>query len=613
MANVAMIPPETLEQIAAANDIVELIGSYFPLRRAGATYKALCPFHQEKTPSFTVNPQRQIFKCFGCGAGGSVFRFVMAYENLDFPSAARKLADRAGIPMVEAQLSESDDKRFRLRKRLLALHVEAAEWFHQNLCKTEAGRPARDYLKARGINLETAKSWKLGFAPQDWTAFGDRAAQRGYSREEILASGLVKLRNAEKTAGEFYDRFRGRIMFPICNDVGEVIAFSGRVLDADAKEAKYVNSPETMLFTKGNVLFGLHKAKRALIETATAVVCEGQLDLITAFEAGVHNVTAPQGTAFTEKQARVLKRYVEEVVLCFDADLAGEKAVERSLEALLDANLLVRVAEMPAGEDPDSLIRKEGAEAFIERIRNAEDFFDFQIIRQTGKPEFGTPRGRLQFARKMAGPVALLSDPVLRESVIHRVTARLEVPAEDFRRMLTPKRALRQEATGISAPALSHTMRLLCMLGLREGSARQWLLGKDWRDLLSRAADAELLIRILSSDVRPDDPQSINAFMSGLDAEDESVVAMLLSEKMPAQVESVLRDCWRELERRELKRRQESMASRLRTPDLSMEEVARLQKEILDLQKRLIDIARPFSQPQEPPAAGKPQRAQGNA
>ena len=595
MAGVALIPPETVEQIAAANDIVEVIGSYFPLKRAGSTYKALCPFHQEKSPSFTVNPQRQIYKCFGCGAGGSVFRFVMAYENLDFPTAVRRLAARAGIPIIEEQLSEGDDRRFRMRKRLLALHQQAAEWFHQNLCKTRAGNAARNYLKGRGINLEIAKSWKIGFAPQEWSALGDWAQKQEYSREEILQSGLVKLRDEEKPAGEFYDRFRGRIMFPICNDMGEVIAFSGRVLEAGAKEAKYVNSPETMLFTKGNVLFGLHKAKRARIDKGAAIVCEVQLDLITAFEAGVQNVTAPQGTAFTEKQARILKRYVEEVVLCFDADSAGMKATERSLSSLLDMNLLVRVAEMPPGQDPDSLIRAEGTEAFEARIRNAKEFFDFQIDRQTRAPEFATPRGKMQFARKMAESVGLISDAVLREAVIHRVTARLEVPADDFRRMLTQRRETNEESTAVmSAPKMDNTMRLLCLLCLRDSPSRAWVLDRDWRKVLASRADADLLVKVLEADIRPDEPKSVSAFMALLDAGEEAAVASLIADKIPERTELVAHDCWSDLERREIKRRQESLASRVRLPDLSMEELASLQKEILDLDQRLTDIARPF-------------------
>src|SRR5256886_5225198 len=357
------IPSQTIEQIAAANDIVEVIGSYFPLKRAGANFKALCPFHQEKTPSFTVSPQRQTFHCFGCGVGGSVFRFVMDYEHVDFPSAVRKLAARVGITLIEERgPSGAEDRQHEARLTLLQLQGEAAAWFHENLIRKEFAEPARKYLKERGITAEIAKRWRLGYAPDEWDAFGSWARARGYDQQTLITSGLVKTKeDADGAPGQrSYDRFRGRIMFPICNDVGEVIAFSGRLLKDENGAAKYLNSPETPLFRKGNVLFGLDKTKRALIEANCAIVCEGQLDLISLFETGITNVVAPQGTAFTENQARILKRFVDEVVLCFDADAAGQKAAERSLDALLQNDLIVRVAEMPAGAESGQLLPRRG-------------------------------------------------------------------------------------------------------------------------------------------------------------------------------------------------------------------------------------------------------------
>src|SRR5437870_6115896 len=382
-ARMGTIPPETIEQIAAANDIVEVIGSYFPLKRAGANFKALCPFHQEKTPSFMISPSRQTFHCFGCGAGGSVFRFVMDYEHTDFPSAVRKLAGRAGITVVEKRGAADEDRRYEARRTLLKLHADAAEWFHENLLKRDVGEPARKYLKQRGITAEIAKNWQLGYAADEWDAFGSWARGEGDATRDLSTSGLSKTRDNTESgpveSSSAYDRLRGRIMFPICNDVGEVIAFSGRLLKDAEGAAKYLNSPETPLFRKGSVLFGLHKSKRALIEANCAVVCEGQLDLISLFETGITNVVAPQGTAFTENQARVLKRFVNDVILCFDADAAGQKAAERSLDALLQNNLVVRVAEMPPGEDPDSMIRHRGKQEFEKRVAAARDFFDSWI------------------------------------------------------------------------------------------------------------------------------------------------------------------------------------------------------------------------------------------
>src|SRR5438270_12692146 len=428
------IPSETIEQVAAANDVVEVIGSYFPLKRAGASFKALCPFHQEKTPSFQVSPQRQTFHCFGCGAGGSVFRFVMEYEHVDFPAAVRKLAARAGITIVEKRGAADEDRQYETRRKLLKLHAEAAEWFHENLTKREIGEPARKYLKERGITGEIAKRWQLGYAPEEWDAFGSWARGRGYNARHLIASGLVKTRDdADGIPGHTsYDRFRGRIMFPICNDVGEVIAFSGRVLQSETESAKYLNSPETVLFRKGSVLFGLDKTKRALIEANCAIVCEGQLDLISLFEAGITNDVAPQGTAFTESQARLLKRFVNEVVLCFDADVAGKRAAERSLDALLQNDLIVRVAEMPAGEDPDSLVRREGKEEFEKRVAAARDFFDYWIEREASSVDLSSLGAKLQLVRKLAGTVSRVHDSMMRGEVVSKTSARLGVSRTDF-------------------------------------------------------------------------------------------------------------------------------------------------------------------------------------
>ncbi|MEP6957014.1 MAG: DNA primase, partial [Chthoniobacterales bacterium] len=498
------IPTHNIEQIAAANDIVEVVGSYFPLKRAGSTYKALCPFHQEKSPSFTVSPQRQSFHCFGCGVGGSVFRFVMDYEHLDFPSAVKKLAARVGIAVVEERSAEgSYDRQHETRRTLLQLHAEAAEWFHENLLKREWAKPGRDYLKKRGIDRVVAANWQIGYAPDSWDTFLNWAKERGYQRAALVQSGLVKPRDEERSEGEVYDRFRGRIMFPICNDVGEVIAFSGRVLGSETETAKYLNSPETPLFRKGNVLFGLHKTKRALIEAKSAIVCEGQLDLITLFEAGITNVVAPQGTAFTEQQARILKRFVEQVVLCFDSDAAGQKAAERSLESLLANDLVVRIAEMPAGEDPDSIVRRDGREAFEARIAAAQNFFDYWIEHEAAAIDLSVMGAKMQLARKMAETVARVHDPIMRNEVASKVSARLGVPGRDFEALLK-LRGRAQFSTEDEAPAAPvlaprHDVALLCLLALRATTAREFLLTQNWREVLGHTPDAEMLMRILES------------------------------------------------------------------------------------------------------------------
>ena len=602
------IPSETIEQIAAANDIVEVIGSYFPLKRAGANFKALCPFHQEKTPSFTVSPSRQTFHCFGCGVGGSVFRFVMDYEHVDFPSAVRKLAARCGITIVEKRGAADEERQYETRRTLLKLHAEAAEWFHENLVKREVGEPARKYLKQRGITAEIAKRWQLGYAPDEWDAFGSWARARGYDARDLITSGLVRTKDeADSDQNQIsnlkpqtsYDRFRGRIMFPIHNDVGEVIAFSGRLLKDEEGAAKYLNSPETPLFRKGNVLFGLHKTKRALIEADCAIVCEGQIDLISLFEAGITNVVAPQGTAFTENQARILKRFVDEVVLCFDSDAAGAKAAERSLDALLQNDLIVRVVELPVGEDPDSLVRREGKEKFENRVASAQDFFDYWIEREMEGADVSSLGAKMQVARRLAETVSRVHDPLMRGEVVNRASARLGVSPADFGTLLStrPRGTASSEgpesARAQAAPGPRHDIAMLCLLALRDEPARNFLLAQNWRETLEQAPDAEILIRILQSELHPDDPASLSAFMATLPPAEEALVSAWLLQKVPAAAETMVEKWWLGIRHAVLRRRLKAAQNRIRLPELSTGDIVNLQKQILDLQEQL----REFSQP----------------
>ena len=597
-----MIPSETIEQVAAANDIVEVIGSYFPLKRAGANFKALCPFHQEKTPSFHVSPQRQTFHCFGCGVGGSVFRFVMEYEHIDFPAAARKLAARVGIPIVEERAAADEDRQHEARRTLIKLHSEAAEWFQENLLKKQFAEAARDYLKNRGIDKQVAKNWQLGFAPDSWDAFLKWAVDRGYSRQQLLQSGLVKPRDEGRPGSEVYDRFRGRIIFPICNDVGEVIAFSGRLLESDPQVAKYLNSPETPLFQKGRVLFGLHKTKRALIEANCAIVCEGQLDLIALVEAGIKNVVAPQGTAFTEHQARILKRFVDEVVLCFDADQAGQRAAEHSLDALLQNDLIVRVVDMPPGEDPDSLIRRDGKEEFEKRVASARDFFDYLIDREAAVVDLSSLGAKMQLARKLAETVSQVRDPLMRGEVSNKMSARLAVPASEFENFTPKPRSERASENGPApsgaAMAPRHDIAVLCLLALRDETARKFLLEQNWREVLQQISGAELLARILESELRPDDPVSLNSFMARLTAEEEGLVSAWLMQKVPTNAIQVAEGWWKGVIQATLRRQLEIAETRMRLPQLTTGEIVNLQKEIVDLREQLQQISRLSSVPE---------------
>src|SRR5262245_35219271 len=372
-----LIPPDKVEQIRGANDIVDVIGAVLPLKRAGANFVALCPFHREKTPSFNVNPHRQIFRCFGCQKGGDVFKFIEEYEGLSFVEAVKRLADRANIPL-EFTHGPGQQQARQLKDTLLQMHEQIARRWQQVLAREPAGQPARDYLARRRVAAEAIQQFRLGCAPEAWDDTVNWARQQGYEMALVEQGGLILRKEG---TDRYYDRFRGRLMFPICDEQGRVVAFSGRILAGDEKTAKYVNSPETTIFTKSKIFFGLDKSKRALLEAEHAVVCEGQLDLIACFMGGVQNVVAPQGTAFTAEHARILKRYVEEVVLCFDSDEAGQNAAIRSLEHLLASGLAVRVAVVPAPHDPDSFIKANGGEAFRKLVDEAAGFFDYYLNR----------------------------------------------------------------------------------------------------------------------------------------------------------------------------------------------------------------------------------------
>jgi DNA primase len=419
----------TLERIRAASDIVDIIGSYLPLKRAGANFTALCPFHKEKTPSFNVNAHRQIFHCFGCHKGGDVFTFVREYENIGFSDAVRRLAERAKIPL-EMDASPGEQQSRHLKDQLLEIHEKIAQRWQNCLQNEAAGQMGRDYLKKRGVSEEAIQLFRLGAAPESWDDTVNWAKSKDYDLALVEKSGLV-IRKEE--TGSHYDRFRGRLMFPICDEQGRVVAFSGRVLSGDDKTAKYVNSPETLIFTKSKVFYGLDKSKRAILDAGYAIICEGQLDLIACYMAGVQNVVAPQGTAFTDQHARILKRYVSEVVLCFDSDEAGQNAAVRSLDHLLGSGLAVRVAVVPAPHDPDSFIKAFGGEKFRELVQSAKGFFDYYLERLCKQNDLKSDKGSLTILRSMAEAIHKTGSAVLIDTYAQKTALRLGVSPESVR------------------------------------------------------------------------------------------------------------------------------------------------------------------------------------
>jgi DNA primase len=424
-----LIPPDKLEQIRNASDIVDIIGASIPLKRAGANFTALCPFHKEKSPSFNVNPHKQIFHCFGCHKGGDVFTFVREYENLSFMEAVKRLADRASIPL-EFDNQPGQQQARHLKETLLLMHEQIAQRWQNALANDAGGQIARDYLAKRGVSEEAIKLFRLGFAPEAWDDTVNWSRSKDFPLPIVEQGGLI-IRKEE--SDRYYDRFRGRLMFPICDEQGRIIAFSGRVLSGDEKVAKYVNSPETSIFTKGKVFYGLDKAKRPILDAGFAIICEGQLDLIACHTAGIKNMVAPQGTAFTPDHARILKRYVEEVVLCFDSDNAGQNAAVRVFDSLLASGLAVRVASMPKGHDPDTFIKEHGGEAFQELITRAEGFFDFYLNRLCATNDVRTDRGRLAVSHDMAEALQKTGSAVLLDTYAQKTAMRLNISPESMR------------------------------------------------------------------------------------------------------------------------------------------------------------------------------------
>ena len=587
----ARISEQILEQVRHANDVVEVIGSYFPLKRAGANFRALCPFHKEKTPSFNVNPAKQIWHCFGCGAGGDVFKFVMQYENLAFLDAVRRLAERGGI-RIELEEAEGEPSRD-VKDALLKLHEAVANFFHETLMKDKAAEPARAYLKKRKITSEIAKRWRLGYAPDSWDATIQWAGKKKFPAELLEAGGLALPGERGR-----YDRFRGRLMFPIGDEQGRVVGFSGRILTEAKDQPKYVNSPETPIFQKGRILFALDRARRAIIEEKHAIVCEGQLDTIACHEAGIANVVAPQGTALTEQHARILKRYAEEVVLMFDADEAGQKAIVRSAEPLWQAGFALRVAVMPEGHDPDSFVKAHGPEKLKEIITKGDSFFVYLLERLSKQHDPRTDRGKLQIVRQMAEWLVRVPSPILLSSYAQQTASRLGVPEDAVRQVLRKMRPASREAEApavepeqtVRSDGLPAELMLLQMMFSDEGVVEQVVEKLD-REWLSESIAGGLIDRITSVHAkgRWKGPEGL---LTGTNDEGEARLISQLalqsqkSERSPA----VVGDCMATLERRWVERRLTEMRKRLTEPDLPTKERDKLLRQVLDLQPKLRNI-----------------------
>ena len=409
------IPERFLDELTERNDIVDVVSQYVRLtKRTGANLFGLCPFHSEKTPSFSVNRDRQIYHCFGCGKGGGVINFIMEVENLDFPDAVAFLARRANMPMPEEAEGEDTSRR----KRLLELNKEAARFFYAQLV-APTGRPAQEYVTRRQISPAMVRNFGLGYAPDSWNALTDAMRQKGYSDQDLFDAGLMKRgRN-----GGGYDTFRNRLMFPVIDVRGSVIGFSGRILGDG--EPKYLNSPETPVFSKSHNLFALNLAKKS--KSGYIILTEGNIDVVSLHQAGFDSAVASLGTSLTAEQARLISRYVSEVVLCYDSDEAGRKAAQRGISILQKLDLKVRVLQVPGAKDPDEFIKKNGADAFRNLLEASEGQVEYRLklIEEQHPPL--TDEGKVDYFKAAAALLSALPSQVEREVYSARVAEKAAV------------------------------------------------------------------------------------------------------------------------------------------------------------------------------------------
>jgi len=445
------------EQIRQASDIVDVISAYVSLTRAGSIFKALCPFHQERTPSFTVNPTRQIFKCFGCGAGGDVFKFIQLRENVSFLEARSILAVRAGISLETVRSDPAMPETGPSRTELERANRWALRWFQRQLA-SDAGTAAREYLERRGVNRATAERFSLGFGPDRWDALLKAAMAERFGMPLLLAAGLVKVNTQARSS---YDAFRNRLMFPILDPLGRVIGFGGRTLADDP--AKYLNSPRTELFDKSRCLYGLDLAKEAFRSQRTAVVVEGYLDCVMAHQYGFPQTVATLGTALTVDHVRILRRYVDNVILVFDSDEAGQKAADQSLRFFLNERLQVRIAGVPGAKDPADLLLAAGREALERVLTSAEGALEFkwrQVSRRYRHDASPSERRAAveEFIHAVASSADLeTSDPIQRGLLLNQVAKLVALPAEVVHRLCrdATRQARRPQVAQGAPPAVS--------------------------------------------------------------------------------------------------------------------------------------------------------------
>jgi DNA primase len=451
---------QTVKQQA---DIVKVIEAYIRLRKAGATnYSGLCPFHKEKSPSFSVHAVRQFYHCFGCGVSGDVFSFVGKIENVSFPEAVRIVAQKCGIPLPKKEYSSPEEAaEARLRRKLLDLHEAAAAWFEEQLRGPE-GAVAREYLAGRGLTPEGMKAFRIGYAPDSFNALRERLSSMA-DVDTLRASGLFSAKEqGDGTMGPLYDRFRKRVMFPIASESGRVIAFTARTLETGEKAGpKYINSPETPLYTKGQVLFNLDKARSVIRQAGFALLVEGQMDCISVFLRGIQNVIATSGTAFTEQQVAILRRHTSNVVVNFDPDAAGANAAEKSIGLLTEEGFSIRIVTLDGGLDPDRYIRERGVEAYSAAVRGARWQADYLIERARQMFPGAGAEQKVKAMNYLLPHIRRIPEKLSRDQFAHDAAQKLGIDSAVLREELRQAALRRRDHIEVRATALSEVEKVL--------------------------------------------------------------------------------------------------------------------------------------------------------
>ncbi len=505
------IPEQLIQDIIAANDIVALVGQYVQLRRSGGSYVGLCPFHKEKTPSFHVTPDRQLYYCFGCGAGGNIVEFVKNMEHLDFVETVRFLADRAGIRIDTASFSEADKKRYEQKQRYLQLNKDAARFFREKLF-SPAAKTAQEYVKKRGLSGDTVKTYGLGYAPDDWDAMTKHLLQIGYSRDELAQVGVSTF---TKT-GKLIDRFRDRLMFPIIDVRGNVIGFGGRILGEG--NVKYLNSPETPVFNKGQNLFSLQLAKRS----HELILVEGYMDVISLYQSGIQNAVASLGTALTAEQARLAAKYAEKVTICYDTDGAGVKAAMRAIEVFSGVDVKLRVLSLPEGKDPDEFIKTNGAVKFTELLQKADTPAAFQIAQLRKKYSITDEAQKIEYVEACTKVISAVPSGVEREVLRQRLSAETGIGGSAIENEIEKKRIRKekQKKWDVSTPRprpgtvqKSHTADKIISLCLKDKS-----IFSKYKNALTEILENPVHKKILSHLETTDDAAGISALFEEADA-----------------------------------------------------------------------------------------------